>query len=116
MSQADEDMCNVMMYIVTVGAYIEASIFLNHTLARAQKIHLSRKQLATLSHLRSGHCKFWNSYKKRLVVQNCGMDPHDVPIWFTAHPTDMTIRHVCQVDTASEFSKPRQPGLTDVNG
>ena len=30
MSPANEDMLDVMRYIATVGAYVEASIFLNH--------------------------------------------------------------------------------------
>ena len=55
---------------------------------------LSRRQRATLSQLRSGHCKLLNSYKKRLKQTDssscpeCGMDPHDVPHLFycMAHP------------------------------
>ena len=46
---------------------------------------LSRRQRATLSQIRSGHCKLLNSYKKRLKqtdsssCPDCGMDRQDVP-------------------------------------
>ena len=60
--------------------------------------YLTRRQWATLSQLRSGHCKLLNSYKKRLKqidFSSCpdyGMDPQDVPHLFncTAHPTAWT--------------------------
>ena len=67
-----------------------------------EKTHLSRRKRATLSQLRSRHCKLMNSYKKRLRLTNssscpdCGIDPHDVPHLFnclfncTAHPTDLS--------------------------
>ena len=63
-----------------------------------EEIYLTRIQLATLSQLRSGHCKLLNSYKKRLKqtvsssCPDCGMDPQDVPNLFncTAHPTTLT--------------------------
>ena len=56
----------------------------------------SRRQMTTLSQLRSGNCKLLNSYKKRLKQTNssscpdCGMDPQDVPHLFdcTAHTID----------------------------
>ena len=46
-----------------------------------EEIYLTRRQRATLSQLRSGHCKLLNSYKKRLKqtdsssCPDCGMDP-----------------------------------------
>ena len=60
---------------------------------------LSRQQRASLSHLRSGHCKLLNTNKKRLKQtdsSSCldgGMDPQDVPHLFdcTAHPNDMSL-------------------------
>ena len=60
-----------------------------------EETYLTRRQRATLSQLRSGHCKLLNSYKKRLKqtdsssCPDCGMDPQDVPHLFncTAHPT-----------------------------
>ena len=63
-----------------------------------EEIFLTRRQRATLSQLRSGHCKLLNSYKKRLKqtdsssCPDCGMDPQDVPHLFncTAHPTTLT--------------------------
>ena len=63
-----------------------------------EKIYLTRRQHATLSQLRSGHCKLLNSYTKRLKqtdsssCPDCGMDPQDVPHLFncTAHPTTLT--------------------------
>ena len=63
-----------------------------------EETYLTRRQLATLSHLRSGHCKLLNSYKKRLKqtdfssFPDCGMDPQDVSHLFncTAHPTPKT--------------------------
>ena len=65
---------------------------------RPEEIYLTRRQRATLSQLRSGHCKLLNSYKKRLKqtdsssCPDCGMDPQDVPHLFncTAHPTTLT--------------------------
>ena len=48
-----------------------------------QETFLSKRQRATLSQLRSGHCKILNSYKKRLKQTDssscpgCGMDPQD---------------------------------------
>ena len=64
--------------------------------------YLTRRQRATLSQLRFGHCKLLNSYKKRLKqtdsssCQDCGMDPQDVPHLFncTAHPTALTPENV----------------------
>ena len=53
-----------------------------------KETYLTRRQRATLSQLRSGHCKLLNSYKKRLKqtdsssCQDCGMDPQDVPHLF----------------------------------
>ena len=63
-----------------------------------EEIYLTRRQRATLSQLRSGHCKLLNSYKNRLKqtdsssCPDCGMDPQDVPHLFncTAHPTTLT--------------------------
>ena len=63
-----------------------------------EEIYLMRRQRATLSQLRSGHCKLLNSYKKRLKqtdsssCPDCGMDPQDVPRLFncTAHPATLT--------------------------
>ena len=63
-----------------------------------QETYMSRRQRATLSQLRSGHCKLLNSYKERLKqtdtssCPDCGMDPHDVPHFFncTAHATAST--------------------------
>ena len=55
-----------------------------------EETYLTRRQRATLSHLRSGHCKLLNSYKKRLKqpdsssCPDCGMDPQDVPHLFDA--------------------------------
>ena len=59
---------------------------------------LQRRQRTTLSHLRSGHCKLLNSYKKRLKQSDssrcpdCGIEPHDVPHLFDcmAHPYDLS--------------------------
>ena len=59
-----------------------------------EETYLTRRQRATLSQLRSGHCKLLNTYKKRLKqtdfssCPDCGMDPQDVPhlLNFTAHP------------------------------
>ena len=56
---------------------------------------LSRRQMTTLSQLRSGHCKLLNSYKKRLKKSDssscpdCGMDPQDVPC--CCLPTPITL-------------------------
>ena len=71
-------------------------------------------QRATLSQLRSGHCKLLNSYKKRLKqtdslsCPDCGMDPQDVPHLFncTAHPTALTPENVWNrpVKTIRELS------------
>ena len=63
-----------------------------------EEIYMTRRQRATLSQLRSGHCKLWNSFKKRLKqtesssCPDCGMDPQDVPHLFncTIHPTTLT--------------------------
>ena len=60
---------------------------------------------------RSGHCKLWNSYKKRLnqtdysSCPDCGMDPQDISHLFkcTAHPTALTPENVWD-----------RPGLTAV--
>ena len=60
-----------------------------------EEIFLTRRQRATLSQLRSGHCKLLNSYKKRLKqtdtssCPDCGMDPQDVSHLFNCidHPT-----------------------------
>ena len=59
--------------------------------------HVSRRKRATLSQLRSGHCKLLNSYKKRLKQSDssscpdCGMDPQHVPLFnCTAHRTDLS--------------------------
>ena len=59
---------------------------------------LSRRQRTILSHLRSGHCKLLNSYKKRLKqsdYSSCpdsGIDPQDVPDLFdcTTHPNNLS--------------------------
>ena len=59
---------------------------------------LSRRQLATLTQPRSGHCKLLNSYKKLLKYtdsSSCpdrGMDPPEVPHLFdcTAQPNDLS--------------------------
>ena len=48
-----------------------------------KEIYLTRRQWATLSQLRSGHCKLLNSYKKRprqtdsSSCPDCGMDPQE---------------------------------------
>ena len=63
-----------------------------------EEIYLTRRQRATLSQLRSGHCKLLKSYKKRLKQTDssscpyCGMGRQDVPHLFkcTAHPTALT--------------------------
>ena len=63
-----------------------------------EETYLTSRQRATLSQLRSGHCKLLNSYKKRLKqtdsssCPDCGMYPQDVPHLFncTAHPTTLT--------------------------
>ena len=63
------------------------------------KLHLSRRrQRATQSQLRFGHCKLLYSYDKRLKLTDsssypdCGTDPQDVPHLFscTAHPTNLS--------------------------
>ena len=61
-----------------------------------------RQQRATLSQLHSVHCKFLNSYKKRLKQTDssscpeCGMDPQDVPHLFdcTGRPTTLTLENL----------------------
>ena len=63
-----------------------------------EETYLTRRQRATLSQLRSSHCKLLNSYKKRLQqtysssCPDCEIDPHDVPRLFNcnAHPTALT--------------------------
>ena len=63
-----------------------------------EETYLTRWQRDTLSQLRFGHCKLFNSYNKRLKQTDsssspdCVMDPHDVPHLFNciAHPTKMT--------------------------
>ena len=63
-----------------------------------EETYLTRRQRATLSQLRYGHCKLLNSYKKRLnqtdstSCLDCEMDSQDVPHLFncTAHPTALT--------------------------
>ena len=63
-----------------------------------EETYLTRRQWATLSQLRSGHCRLLNSYKKRLKqtdsssCPDCGMALQDVPHLFncTAHPTTLT--------------------------
>ena len=60
-----------------------------------EESYLMRRKRATLSQLRSGHCKLLNSYKKRLKqtdslsCQDRGIDPPDVPhlVDCTAHPS-----------------------------
>ena len=53
-----------------------------------EETYLTRRQRATLSQLRSGHCKLLNSYKNGLKqtdsssCPDCGMDPQDVPHLF----------------------------------
>ena len=67
-----------------------------------EETYMTRRQRATLSQLRYGHCNLLNSYKKRLKqtdsssYPDCGMDPQDVPHWFncTAHPTALTPENV----------------------
>ena len=62
-----------------------------------EETHLLRRQRATLSQLRFGHCKLLYSHKKRLKLTDssscpdCGIDPQDVPHLFncTARPTDL---------------------------
>ena len=55
-----------------------------------EETYRTRRQRATLSKLRSGHCKLLNSYKKRLKqtdsssCSDCGMDPHNVPHLFNS--------------------------------
>ena len=60
-----------------------------------EEVYLTRRQRATLSQLRSGHCKLLNSYTNILKqtdsssCPDCGMDvPHLFD--FTAHPTTLT--------------------------
>ena len=63
-----------------------------------EETYLTRRQRATLSQLRSGHCKLLNPYKKRLKqtdsssCPDCGMDLQDLPHLFncTVHPTALT--------------------------
>ena len=79
-----------------------------------EEIYLTRRQRATLSQLRSGHCKLLNSYKKRMKqtvsssCPDCGMDPQDVPHLFncTAHPTTLTPENLCDrpIKTIRELS------------
>ena len=59
-----------------------------------EETQLARRQRATLSQLRSGHCKLLYSYKKRLKLTessscpDCGIVPQYIPHLFcTAHPT-----------------------------
>ena len=69
----------------------------------SEETFLSRRQRATLSQLRSGHCKLLNSYIKRLKqidcssCSDCVMDPQDVPHLFicTAHPIDLSRVNLC---------------------
>ena len=84
---------------------------------------LLRRQRATVSQLRSGHCKLLNSYKKRLKQSDysscpdCGADPQDVPHLFdcTAHPNDLSPVNLWDkpVKTGTELSEPGQPRLTE---
>ena len=79
-----------------------------------EETYLPRRQRATLSQLRSGHCKLLNSYKKRLKqtdsssCPDCGMAPQDVLHFFncTAHPTTLTPEHLWDrpVNTIRELS------------
>ena len=83
--------------------------------------YIPRWQRATLSYLRSGHCKLLNSYKKRLKqtdsssCPDCGMDPHDVPHLFncTAYPIVWTPENLWDivVMTIRDLSF-LEPGLT----
>ena len=67
-----------------------------------EETYLTRRQRATLSQLRSGHCKLLNSHKKRLKqtdsssYPDCGMYSQDVPYLFNciAHPTALTHEHL----------------------
>ena len=54
---------------------------------------LIRKECATLTQLRSGHCGLLGSYKSRIkkdtrlnVCIDCGMTPHDVVVFPFNHP------------------------------
>ena len=79
-----------------------------------EEIYLTRRQRATLSQLRSGHCKLLNFYKKRLnqtdssSCPDCGMDPQDVPHLFNciAHPITLTLESLWDrpVKTIRELS------------
>ena len=75
---------------------------------------LRRRQRATLSQLRPGHCNLLNSYKKRLKptdsssCPDCGMGPQDVPHLFNC----TFMEHIWQDDRRTELSKPGEPGLT----
>ena len=67
-----------------------------------EETYLMRGQRATLSQIRSGHCKLLNSYKKRLEqtdsssCPDCGIVPQDVFHLFngTALPTALTPENV----------------------
>ena len=79
---------------------------------------------ATLSQLRSGHCKLLNSYKKRLnqtdylSCPDCGMVPQDVPHLFNCadHPTALTHNNLWNrpVKTIRELSFLDQDNDEDV--
>ena len=91
-----------------------------------EETHLLRREQATLSQLRSGHCELLNSYKKRLKqtdsssCPDCGMYPQDVPHLFNCTLTPMIfhlfIGHASQDDTGTELSGPGQHGLIDEDG
>ena len=63
-----------------------------------KETHLSRRQRAAISQLRSGQCKLLYSYKNRLKqtdsssYPDCGIDPQNVPHLrnCTAHTTDLS--------------------------
>ena len=82
----------------------------------AEETLLLRRERTTLSHLRSGHCKLLNSYKKQLKqtdsssCPDCGMGRQDVPHLFdyTAHPNDLS-----PVNLWDKLSGPRQPRLAN---
>ena len=80
----------------------------------SEETSLERYQRATLSQLRSGHCKLLNSYKHRLeptvssICPDCGAPSQDVPHLFncTAHPNTLTSVNlwVKPVESIREFS------------
>ena len=85
-----------------------------------EETYLTRRQHATLSQIRSGHCKLLNSYKKRLKqtksssCPDCGIDPQDVSHLFkcTDHHTALTPEIYGKDPSRTVLSRPREHGLT----